>query len=183
MISSKVKNAARAIAFLDYLFSPEGQQDQYLGEKGVTWDTIDGRDQIKPDILALQQSDKNAFRAKYLCAGELWTWFDPYSAAKWEFAALPPNDQPKLWTTKYAVSVAAFDDLDPAAGSAEGVIQKKISDKWGVLLPQLILAKSDAEFDTLWNGWIAERKALGWDNLIAFQQARYQDHVKKLGLK
>jgi putative aldouronate transport system substrate-binding protein len=183
MISSKVRNAARAIAFLDYLFSPEGQQDQYLGEKGVSWDTIDGRDQIKPDVLALQLKDKNAFRARYLCAGELWTWFDPYSAAKWEFAALPPNDQPKNWTTKYAVTVAAFDDLDPAAGSAEGIIQKKLADKWGVLLPQLILAKSDAEFDTLWNGWIAERKALGWDKVIAFQQTRYLDHVKKLGLK
>jgi putative aldouronate transport system substrate-binding protein len=183
MISAKCKNPARAIAFLDYVFSDEGQQDQYLGQKGVTWDTINGKDQLKPEIKDLQQKDKNAFRARYLCGGELWTWFDPYSVAKWEFAALPPNDQPKNWTTRYAVNFAAFDDLDPASDSPEGIIQKKLADKWGVLLPQLILAKSDADFDVLWNGYLADRKSLGWDKLVAFQQAKLSSHKTKMGLK
>ena len=131
----------------------------YLGQKGVTWDTINGKDQLLPAIKDLLLKDKNAFRAKNLCGGELWTWFDPHSAAKREFAVMPPNDQPKNGTTKYAVSVR------------------------GVVLPQFILAKSDAEFDTLWNGFMADHKAaLCFDRLFAFQNARYQDHKKKLGL-
>ncbi len=183
MISTKVRNPARAIAFLDYAFSEEGQKDMYLGQKGVTWDTINGRDQLLPAVRDLQARDKNEFRQRYLCAGELWTWYDPYTVAKWELPTLPPNDQPKDWTTKYAVSVAAFDDLDPATDSPEGIIKKKLDDKWGVLLPQLILARSDAEFDTLWNGWLSDRKTMGWDKLFAFQQTQYQDHKKKLGLQ
>jgi putative aldouronate transport system substrate-binding protein len=48
LISKDVKDKARAIRFLDYLISEEGQRDTFLGEKSVIWDTIDGKDQFLP---------------------------------------------------------------------------------------------------------------------------------------
>lgn len=41
LISKDVKDPKRAIRFLSYLISEEGQKDMFLGEKGVTYDEID----------------------------------------------------------------------------------------------------------------------------------------------
>ncbi len=58
------------------------------------------------------------------------------------------------------------DDLDPATDSPEGIIKKKIDDRWGAVLPQLILAKTDADFDSLLRSFLADRAALGYDRLM-----------------
>lgn len=61
LISKDVKDKARAIRFLSYLISEEGQRDLYLGKQGVTWDTIDGKDQFLPEVVELLNSDRGAF--------------------------------------------------------------------------------------------------------------------------
>ena len=62
LISKNVKDKARAIRFLSYLISEEGQKDLFMGEPGVTYDTTDGKDVFKPEVLDMLNKDRSCLR-------------------------------------------------------------------------------------------------------------------------
>ena len=84
LISKKCKNPDRAIRFMSYMLSEEGQKDVYLGKKGVTWDTIDGKDQFLPEVLTLRDSDRASFDQKYGASFKYWMLMDTPMSLKWE---------------------------------------------------------------------------------------------------
>src|SRR5690606_17161545 len=90
LISKNVKDPERAIRFMSYLISEEGQRDMYLGPKGVTYDTIDGKDQFKPEVLELLNSDRTAFDQKYGASHTFWMLMDTDMQLQWQ----PPTSEP-----------------------------------------------------------------------------------------
>ena len=50
----------------------------------------------------------------------------------------------------------------------------------GKILPKLIFAKTDAEFDQIWNDYQAKRESLGFAKVQEFRQKEYEENVKKL---
>jgi len=70
--------------------------------------------------------------------------------------------------------------LDPS--SDEGIASTNISLVWGETLPNLILAKSDEEFDTLYNEFLAKRDELGYEKVTAAVQVKVDANKVKLGL-
>jgi putative aldouronate transport system substrate-binding protein len=45
------------------------------------------------------------------------------------------------------------------------------------------MAKSDSEFDTIFNDFITKRSKLGYDSLLSLQQKKFEENKKKLGIK
>jgi putative aldouronate transport system substrate-binding protein len=180
LISKNVKDKARAIRFLSYLNSEEGNKDLFLGEKGVTYDTIDGKDQFLPEALALLNSDRAAFDKQYGGSFTFWMLMNTNITAQWETPPVEPFKQMIDWTKGKTVSASEFELLDPTGNSPEGVIGTKLGLLRGKALPQLLMAKSDAEFDTIWNEYQAKRKEEGLDKVTAFKQAKYEQNVSKL---
>lgn len=182
MVSKNAKDPKRAISFMSYWISEEGQKDFYLGKKGEVWDTIDGKDTYLPQYAEMKANNRDEFD-KVVGQDPLWMLGNSVMQQQW---APPTGDslrQMEQWTKGKAVSYSAFDDINPPADSEEGIIGKKISDKWGLVLPQLILAKSEAEFDKLYSGFMDEMKKLGHDRVVEYQQVKYDENAKKLGLK
>jgi len=180
LISKDVKDKERAIQFLTYLISEEGQKDLYLGEKGVSYDTIDGKDQFLPEALELLQTDRSAFDKQYGSSFTFWMLMDTNMNLQWAPPSVEPFKQMEDWTKGKTYSFSQFDLLDPPANSEEGIAKTKIDQEFGKALPKLLLAKSEAEFDKIWNDYLAERDKAGWEKLQAYRQMKYEENVKKL---
>lgn len=182
LISKDCKDPKRAIRFLSYLISEEGQKDMFLGEKGVTWDTIDGKDQFKPEVLDLLNKDRAAFDKQYGASHTHWMLMDTNMMLQWAPPTAEPAKQLEDWTKGKTISYAVFDGINPTGDSEEGVAANSIAQLWGKTLPKLLMAKSDAEFDKLFNEFTEKRKAAGFDKVLEYQQSQYETNKKKLGL-
>lgn len=180
LISKKVKDKARAIKFLSYLISEEGQKDMYLGEKGVSYDTIDGKDQFKPEVLELMNKDRSAFDKKYGSSHTFWMLMDTNMNLQWAPPAVEPFKQLEDWTKGKTTSFSQYDLINPPATSKEGINATKIANEWGKILPKLLLSKSDADFDQTFKEFIEKRDKTGFAELQAYRQTKYEENVKKL---
>ncbi len=69
------------------------------------------------------------------------------------------------------------------ASSPEGIILSKIKDLRSKTLPKLLMAPSDAEFDSIWTGYIKKQEDLGLAKVQAFQQTKYEENKLKLTKK
>ncbi|GIO60624.1 extracellular solute-binding protein [Paenibacillus cineris] len=180
LISKDVKDKKRAIEFLTYLISEEGNKDLFLGEKGVTYDNIDGKDQFLPDVVKLLNTDRTAFDQKYGASYTYWMLMDTNMNLQWAPPGVDPQKQMADWTKGKSISMSEFDNLDPPSTSEEGIAGSKNGRNWGKLLPKLLLAKSDAEFDEMWNNYVEDRNKNKQDKIDAYRQKAYEENVKKL---
>lgn len=183
MISKACSDKARAIKFLTYLISEEGQKDLYLGEKGVTYDSIDGKDKIKPEVLTMLNADRSAYDEKYGASVKFWMLMDTNMILKWVPTAVEPAKQMEDFTRGKTFNYSQFENINPQNDSNEGVSLVRITDLWGTTLPKLLMAKSDSEFDTIFNDFITRRSKLGYDSLLSFQQKKVYENKKKLDIK
>jgi len=178
LISKDVKDKKRAIAFMSYLISEEGNKDLFLGEKGVTYDTIDGKDQFKPEVLNLLNTDRAAFDQKYGASYTYWMLMDTNMNLQWAPPSVDPAKQMEDWTKGKSISMSEFDNLDPPPTSKEGVSNSKNARLWGKTLPKLLLAKSDEEFDKIFNEYLQNRA--DQEAIEAYRQKAYEENIKKL---
>ncbi|SFJ53985.1 putative aldouronate transport system substrate-binding protein [Paenibacillus sp. UNC496MF] len=181
LISKDVKDKARAIRFLSYMLSEEGQKDNYLGEKGVTYDTIEGKDQFLPAITELKQKDPDKYGKEYGLESGYWMLYDFNQNLQWALPPTEPDKQWKDWTQGKITNFSAFDLINPSGQSEEGIAANKIAMLWGDYLPKMLLSKSEDEFDIVFNEFIEKRNALGFEKVMAYRQARYEENIKKLG--
>jgi putative aldouronate transport system substrate-binding protein len=182
LISKDCKNPDRAIRFLSYLISEEGQKDLFLGEKGAAWDVIDGKDQFKPEVLKLKQTDNEAFEKQWGAHFTHWMLMDTTMMLKWAPPTAEPGKQLEDWTKGKTYSYALYDNINPTGDSTEGVANTNIGQLWGKTIPALIMAKTDAEFDQKWNEFLEKRKAAGQEKVNSYRQTEYEKNKKKLGM-
>lgn len=180
LISKHVKDKERAIKFLSYLISEEGNKDLFLGEKGVTYDTIDGKDQFKPEALDMLNKDRSAFDKKYGASYTFWMLMDTNMNLKWNPPSAEPSKQIEDWTKGKVSSLSEFDNINPTGTSEEGIAGLKIAQQWGKTLPKLLLSKNEQEFDKIWSEYQQFRKANGLEKVQAYQQKAYEENLKKL---
>lgn len=181
LISKNVKDKERAIRFLTYLISEEGNKDLFFGEKGVTYDTIDGKDQFLPEVLNMYNNDRSSFAKTYGASYTFWMMMDPALNLKWAPASVEPIKQPEDWTRGKVADNSVYANLDPAVSSPEGIALGRVNTQWGKTLPKLILSNSEAEFDAAWNEFQQYRKEHNLDKIQAFQQAAFEQNAAKLG--
>jgi putative aldouronate transport system substrate-binding protein len=182
MISKDCAKPDRAIRFVTHWASVEGQHDVFLGRKGETWDVIDGKDQILPDVLDMLNTDLNEFETVYGATDTYWMLRDPCVVAQWRPAKIEPVAQNEKWANEHAdYSGGMYKLLDPPADAEEGIINSQILSEWGTTLPALLNAATEAEFDTLWKAFVANRSANGFDRLQAYRQNELDKFKAKLG--
>ncbi len=180
LISKDVKNKERAIRFLSYLISEEGQKDLYLGQEGVTYEVEGGKPQFIPEVLTLLNTDRAAFDQKYGASYKFWMLMDTNMNLQWAPPSAEPFKQMEDWTKGKTMSFAAYDGINPTGTSAEGVASSKIAQEWGKTLPKLLLAKSDEEFDQIFNKFLEKRDGFGYDKVKEYQQSIFEKNKKKL---
>ncbi len=130
LISKNCENPDRAIQFMSYLMSEEGQHDTYLGAP-INYDTVDGKDTFKPEVLELLNTDRAAYDQQYGGENTFWMFMDLAMQSQWNPPLTEPVKQFKEWTSPYVTWMGEFDDINPPADTDLGVENVKIANKWG----------------------------------------------------
>ena len=180
-ISKNCKDPERAIKFIDFLMSPEGQELTYLGVEGVTFDYVDGKPVIKDDVEKLLQTDREQYDAIYGADDTYWMFQNNVYQLKWHLELDEPLRQLEKWTYPYATYLGQY-DIYISEDTDLGRINSACRALWGKTLSSLLLASSDEEFDEIMNEYILERDALGYDKLAAEQTRQIQENKEKLGI-
>jgi putative aldouronate transport system substrate-binding protein len=182
LISKNCKDKARAIQLMTYLMSEEGQMDTYYGIEGDTYTINNGIPELVPTVKEVNLADKNKQEIEIGVDYTYWMLMDTAWHDQWPVEYAPSLAQPQLWTQPYVTSYAQYDNLDMVPGSDEALIFDEIQRRWGRDLPRLILAKSDAEFDQIWNDFQQFKTDRGYAKLQAKKTELMNANKKKLGL-
>uniref|UniRef100_UPI0025D55A8F extracellular solute-binding protein n=1 Tax=Treponema sp. TaxID=166 RepID=UPI0025D55A8F len=181
LISKKCKDKGKAIQFLTYLISEEGQMDTNFGIKGETWDYNEaGIPELYPEIRALDSNNKNQQETEIGVQYTYWMLMDTAWQTQWPVEYAPSLGQPQLWTIPYVHSYAVYDGLTIPSGSDEDLIYADIQRRWGKVLPELIQAETDEEFDSIVAEFNVYKRSKGIDKVKALQTKLMKENKLKL---
>jgi len=181
MISKNCKNPDRAIQFLSYLISEEGQHDIKLGPPEL-WSNQGGSDLIKPEYLELENSDKDKWENEFGGDNTHWMLMDNPMQIQWSVPTAEPLKQAQDWTTPYVKYNSVYDDLDPNPDTPESVNLTKIRTKWISTLVKMLMAKNDSEFDALFKEFLEYRDNNGFDAIQNIRNEKMTINKQKLGM-
>ncbi len=158
----------------------EGQIAMYLGKEGVTYDVINGENVIKQEVADLKSEDITAFKEKYNTYNEYWMFAKTANIQEWAPDATAPFDQYEEWGAGKSAFYGIYDNSAPPADSVEAEIGTKVNIKWGELLPKLIQAGSDEEFDAIWEELEAYKENVDYDSYLSYVRARIDENKQKM---
>lgn len=182
LISKDCKNPERAIKFLSYLISEEGNKDLYLGEKDITWKYVNGKEQFKPEVLNLLNNDRKAFNEKYAAEETYWMLMDVNFIKKWANAEQEALKILEDWPRGKTYNFSLYDQTAPYGDTEEGIAYSKIYYQWQNTLKNLLIANSDSDFDKILNEFLAYRESEGYEKIQAYRQKKFEENKKKLNI-
>ena len=154
----------------------------YLGVEGVTYDMFEGKALLKNDVKQLLNSDREKYDQIYGAADAYWMLQDNVMQLKWKQNLEEPIKQLEEWTYPYSKYLGQYEYSFPA-DSELGVQDTKIKELWGEILPKLLLASSEKSFDKTLNQYIAERKQLGYQEVLDACTEQMNKTKERLGIK
>ncbi|URZ07411.1 extracellular solute-binding protein [Clostridium felsineum] len=181
-ISKDCKNPKRAIKFLSYLISEEGNKDLFLGKEGVLWKYINGKEQFKPEVINLLNNDRKAFYEKYGAEKTYWMLMDTDFINKWEPAKPKAIQILESWPKGKTYNFSVYDQINPYADTEEGAVYEKINYKWKNTLKNLLTSKSDNEFNQIFSDFLTYEKNEGYSKVQAYQQKKFEENKRKLNI-
>lgn len=183
LISKNCEDPARAIRFLSYYLSEEGQHDFTLGAPGQ-WETVDGQDQLTAEANKLLVDDRSAYDGQYGGQQTFWMLMDNplFEGKGWNPKVVTPNKELEDWTKPYTKSYAQFDGLNIPGHEPEAIIFSKKENMEGKYLPLLMIADTEAEFDEIWAEWQQKKEDIELQSMFDYQQPIYEENCRKLGV-
>lgn len=183
-ITKNCKDPERAIQFLTYLLSDEGQKDLYLGKEGVTYDMVDGKPVYKDKVLDMWYND----------SGKLWSEYGSMNAymavllKKTELLYEPSKKQPQKQIEEFSwgktVVKPWMEGIEPTdASTEEGKVYNKLNNEWSTVLPKILTAESDEEVDKLLRDFYNFREKEGYEKFNVYIGNKIEENKQKMGLK
>ena len=182
LISKNCKHPDRAIAFLDYMMSEEGQKMISLGVEGEMYDWVDGKAVLKDEVKKLLTTDRKKYDEVYGADDAYWMLQNNVMQLDWMPEKQYPLNQMEEWTYPYTRYLGEY-ELTKQDDSEMSRINSRIDKLWGKTLPRLLLAKSDEEFDQLFETFVEERETLGYSQLVKEHQKTMEENKKRLGME
>lgn len=182
MVTKNAKNPERIIRYFEYCWSDKGQLTNLFGKEGETYEIVDGRPQYKAEILKELDTDAANFANKYGFESRLVMWRSKWAGLQ-KIAMAPQAYTDYLNSVKsYGVDIwdMGLDNLDPDTASNEGVTYAKIKNIWNKYLSKMILATSDAEFDSTYQAAMKEIQDVGLEKV---KDVMTQNHLKDVAKK
>ncbi|WP_438348421.1 extracellular solute-binding protein [Paenibacillus sp. FA6] len=181
MISKSNKNPERTIRFLTYLASEEGQRDLFLGKEGETWEMVDGKPQLKAEMVQLLETDVEKMEKEYGIMDTYWMVRNPVIINQWRPEQVPVIKQMEDFANGQAdIDSGIYKGLDPQGDSDVAVAWARISQNWEEVLPELITAKDEAAFDKIFDNFLARRVNYGFDEVMEYRQAELDVRKAKM---
>lgn len=181
MISKSTKNPERAIRFLSYLASEEGQRDVFLGKEGETWEMKDGKPQLKADLVQMLGSDIEKLEKEIGVLDTYWMMRNPVIVNQWRPEKAPVIKQMEDFANAQAdIDSGIYKGLDPMGDSEAAVAWARISQNWQEVMPELITAKSEEAFNKIFDKFLSDREKDGFSKVVEFRQAELDARKAKM---
>ena len=105
---------------------------------------------MKPEVKELLDTDRTEFDKLYGADSCYWMFQNDAMASRWIIDnAESPLTQLKEWTYPYTVYVGQY-TITFDSGTEIYDIKSKTDTEWGDVLPRLLLAKTEEEFDKIY---------------------------------
>lgn len=188
VITQAAKDPEAIFAFLDWFTGPEGQRTIMWGPEGLYWDGTDEEDM--PLFTDKFTSDAKG-RDELMNATVNFQWngntvYVDNSKMKFE-STLPPEKRnfETYWqseiTWKTQMNTTEYVNLDPAGDSEEGIIAQRVFEIYEQARAKAISsASSDQEVLSLLDKAEADAQKAGYDKLLQYKTAKWQENKQKL---
>ncbi|SEN58711.1 extracellular solute-binding protein [Paenibacillus sp. OK076] len=181
MISKSTKNPERAIRFLTYLASEEGQRDVFLGKEGETWAMVNGKPQLKAEMVQLLDTDRERLEKEYGIMDTYWMLRNPAFVNQWRPEKAPSVKQMEDFANKQAdMDSGIYKGIDPVGDSDIALSWSRISQNWEEVLPELITAKDEAAFDKIFENFLTRRVNYGFNQVMEYRQTELEARKAKM---
>ena len=182
LISKNCAHPERAIAFMDYMLSEQGQLRIMLGVEGETFDYVDGKPVIREKVNQLLSTDRTEYDRIYGADDAYWMLQNNVMQLQWQQEIAEPLRQITEWSYPYAFYNGQYDSFLPD-GSQEAYEDSKIEALWSKTLPELLLAESEERFDEIYAQYIETREEYGFAHVQAAKTELMKEAKEKLGIK
>ena len=197
VITTSAKRPQRIFDLFTYLISEEGTREVCYGPEGGLWEGTDenGIPQLTKPYADITSDEMNAAGA--------WLWTQPASS-DWmdsiKFAVNAQQDPDKRnWVVSIQSDLFSQSRENPHEGtkfitdqntgltnlidpqSDEGIQLKAIQDELQVRLPQILMAKDEAEFDKLLEEAVQTVESNNIDGILAIWQEQYDKNIELQG--
>ncbi|WP_307416889.1 extracellular solute-binding protein [Paenibacillus sp. W2I17] len=181
MISKSTENPERAIRFLTYLTSEEGQRDLFLGKEGETWAMKNGKPQLTAAMVELHDTDRERLEKEYGIMDTYWMLRNPAFVNKWRPENTPSIKQMEEFANQQAdLDSGIYKGLDPIGDSDIALAWSRISQNWEEVLPELITAKDETAFDKIFENFLIRRVNYGFNQVMEYRQAELELRKAKI---
>ncbi|MDQ0088832.1 putative aldouronate transport system substrate-binding protein [Paenibacillus anaericanus] len=181
MISKSTENPERAIRFLSYLASEEGQRDVFLGKEGETWEMVDGKPKLTAEVKELLDTDLAKLEKDYGIMDTYWMMRNPVIVNQWRPEKTPVIKQMEDFANAQAdIDSGIYKGLDPQGDSEVAVAWTRISQNWEEVMPELITAKDEVAFDKIFESFLDRRLGYGFDKVMEYRQAELDVRKAKM---
>ena len=137
LISKNCKHPDRAIAFLDYMMSEEGQKMISLGVEGEMYDWVDGKAVLKDEVKKLLTTDRKKYDEVYGADDAYWMLQNNVMQLDWMPEKQYPLNQMEKWTYPYTRYLGEY-EVTKQDDSEMSRINSRIDKLWGKTLPRLV---------------------------------------------
>ena len=182
LISKNCSRPDRAIELFSYLMSEHGQKIIYLGIEGITYDWINGKPIIKEDVQDLLKTNRIEYDRLYGADDAYWMFQNNVMQMDWKENPLEPIGQLEEWTYPYTHYWGQY-EINYETDSEAGNIDINIKKLWSKILPQLLLAKDEEEFNDLMTDFVERREKMGYDVWVQDTMRRTKETKRKLGME
>lgn len=184
-ITTAAEDPEAIFAFLDWYTGPEGMNIQYFGPEGKNWDGFDeeGKPNFTENYDPAEVAEIQSKNEPVMFVGNT-SYIDP---AKYKYMEKLPFEE-QDWRTRYQqtitwptqLNVTEFVNLNPAPDSDEGIIKTSVDELFLEIYAKSVMAKSDEEVDKILDQGHKDLMDLGYDQLLEWRTAKWQENVAKL---
>ncbi len=189
-ISTNCENPGRAICYMEFLKSPQGDQLCQWGIEGVHYTMVDNLPKNTDEFLARPDEERAQtytgigpwyFQGSGWAEGISWTAAVVNAVDEWALYGAEQNNATRLIHKNLAAQ-----DKNPAMSFArveseddEMAAYTKLADQWNVATAAMITAESEAAVEQQWNDFQAYAKANGLEAVEAKMTERYVENLKR----
>ena len=182
LISKNCQNPEKAIHFLSFLMSEEGQKLIALGVEGEHYRMENGRAVLTEETQQLMLNDYQEYVRSVGANDTYWMLQDNRMQSEW----MPKEDeflrQMEEWTYPYVCYTGQYDVVFDS-GSELDIAWKRIEEIHGQMLPRLLLAPTEEEFEQLWEEYVRLREESGISAVLGEETRQMQAAKEKLGIE
>lgn len=181
MIPKTCRDPEKAIRFMTYLISEEGQKMVYLGVEGEMYEMKDGKPQVREEVLLLLNTDRLAYDEKYGADDTYWMLQNNAMQLQWQYNTEDPVLQLKEYTYPYVTYTGQY-DLAFAENEEIGQLYSRLKKLWGETLTDLLLAEDEEAFDRRVQEYMEAREEIGYERFVQAANEEFRSNKEKLGM-